>query len=125
MEERSGFRSVGFPWPGEWKTERDQVRGKTRVSWSGQSGEEYPWGKETDLERLVYETDDAHPEISSAEGEAETTIALKDRVLVWRGHLKLTSDAKNFYYKYTRELLKDGQNVKRKTWEETIPRDHQ
>jgi len=37
----------------------------------------------------------------------------------------LTSDAKNFYYKYTRQLFKDGQQIKEKIWEETIPRDHQ
>ena len=41
-------------------------------------------------------------------GEAESTFALKGRTLVWRGHLLVTTDQKNFYYKYTRELLKDG-----------------
>jgi len=46
-------------------------------------------------------------------------------VLVWRGRLNLSSDTKNFYYKYTRELLKDGQVVKQKAWEETVERDHQ
>jgi len=35
------------------------------------------------------------------------------------------SDARNFYYKYTRQLLKNGQLLKEKTWQETIPRDHQ
>jgi hypothetical protein len=50
---------------------------------------------------------------------------LKQQTLRWHGHLTLSSDAKNFYYKYRRELLKDGQPVKQKTWEETIPRDHQ
>ena len=58
-------------------------------------------------------------------GEAETIITLKDRVLTWRGHLSVTSDVKNFYYKYTRELMKDGATLKTKTWEETIPRDFQ
>ena len=51
--------------------------------------------------------------------------ALQGRELRWRGHLSVTTDQKNFYYKYTRELLKDGQTVKQKTWEETVPRDHQ
>ena len=125
FEERPGYRSAGLPWPGEWKTERDQVNGRTKVIWNGQSEAEYPWGKETDLEKLVYEVSDEHPETSSVLGDAETTIALKDRVLTWRGHLSLTSDAKNFYYKYTRELLKDGQMVKQKTWEEMVARDHQ
>ena len=47
------------------------------------------------------------------------------RVLTWQGHLSVTTDQKNFYYKYTRELLKNGAQVKQKTWEKTIPRDHQ
>ena len=88
-------------------------------------GGEYPWGKETDLEKLTYEIDDAHPEVNTIHGDAQTTFDLKGRVLVWSGHLSFSSDAKNFYYKYTRELLKDGLMLKQKTWEETIPRDHQ
>jgi predicted acyl esterase len=124
-EERKDIVSIGFPFPGEWTTERDQVNGKTKVIWSGKSSEEYPWGKETDLEKLTYWADDNHPETSSILGEADTTIVLQDRVLLWRGRLNLSSDATNFYYKYTRELLKDGQMVKTKTWEEIVPRDHQ
>jgi len=37
----------------------------------------------------------------------------------------VTTDQKNFYYSYTRELLKDGQMIKSKTWKDTILRDHQ
>jgi len=125
LEERKDIQSIGFPFPGEWTTERDQVHGKTKVIWSGKSSEIYPWGKETDLEKLTYWADDNHPETSAIVGEADTTIEFKDRVLVWRGRLNLSSDTRNFFYKYTRELLKDGQPVKKKTWEETIPRDHQ
>lgn len=57
--------------------------------------------------------------------DAETIFELQGRVLTWRGHLSVSSDRKNFFYKYTRELLKDGALVKQKTWEETIPRDYQ
>jgi predicted acyl esterase len=123
--ERSGFRSSGLPFPGEWKTERDELAEKTKITWSGKSEEEYPWGKEADFEGIIYETSDDHPETSSIRGETEIVITLKDSVLTWRGHLALTSDARNFYYKYTRDLLKDGKPLKQKTWEETIPRDHQ
>ena len=59
------------------------------------------------------------------QAEAEIALVLKEQTLTWRGHLTLTSDVQNFYYKYTRELLKDGQQIKTKTWHETIPRDHQ
>ena len=98
---------------------------KATVIWKGKSESEYPWGKETDLEQMRYEIADANPAVNTVKGEAETTFQLKDRVLTWRGHLSVTSDAKNFFYKYTREVLKDGTVVKQKTWEETIPRDHQ
>lgn len=124
-EERTDLKSLGFPWPGEWLVTRDEGRQKTTVLWKGKMGAEYPWGKETDLEKLTYEIDDAHPEVNVIQGEAETTLNLKDRVLEWSGHLSFTSDAKNFFYKYTRELRKDGTLIKTKTWEETIPRDLQ
>lgn len=124
-EERSDLKSFGFPWPGEWLVTRDEGRQKTTVVWKGKMGSQYPWGKETDLEKLTYEIEDSHPEVSVIHGEAETTMELKGRVLVWSGHLSVTSDAKNFFYKYTRELKKDGTLVKGKTWEETIPRDLQ
>ena len=124
-EERSDIKNEGFPWPGDWKTERDEVNAKTKVKWSGKSAETYPWGKETDLEAITYLADDNHPETSSVQAEAEIALVLKEQTLTWRGHLTLTSDVQNFYYKYTRELLKDGQQIKTKTWQETIPRDHQ
>jgi len=63
--------------------------------------------------------------VSSVRGEAESIYELRGRVLTWRGHLSVTSDERNFFYKYTRELLRDGQMLKQKTWEETMPRDHQ
>jgi uncharacterized protein len=124
-EERKDIQSVGYPWPGEWKTERDEISGKAKVSWSGKSEEIYPWGKETDLENITYEADDNHPEASTVRGEAEIAMALKDRTLTWRGHHTLTSDAHNFHYKYVRELYENEKLLKQKTWEETIPRDHQ
>ena len=119
------MKGVGFPWPGEWTLERDEARQKSTVRWKGKSEEIYPWGKETDLEAMTYDLDDVHPEAMSVHGEAEIVMALKDRTLNWRGHLAVTSDAKNFYYKYTRELLKNGATIKTKTWEETVARDHQ
>jgi uncharacterized protein len=124
-EERTDIKNEGFPWPGDWTVERDEAHQKTTVHWKGKDGYEYPWGTENDFESLTYEGDDAHPETCSVDGEAESVFALKGRTLVWRGHLLVTTDQKNFYYKYTRELLKDRQVIKSKTWQETIPRDHQ
>jgi len=124
-EERTDIKDVGYPWPGSWTMERDEVNKKTKVNWHGNAEEDYPWGKETDYENLDYLVDDAHPETCSVKGEAKSGFELRGHVLIWQGHLSVTTDQKNFYYKYTRELLKDNQMVKQKTWEETVPRDHQ
>ena len=124
-EQRPDIKSIGYPWPGEWTLERDEANQKATVRWKGKAETDYPWGKEIDYENLVYDVDDAHPETSAVHGEAESIFTLKGRELRWRGHLSVTTDQKNFYYKYTRELLKDGRMVKQQTWEETIPRDHQ
>ena len=134
-EERKDIKSIGFPWPGEWTLERDEANHKATVHWRGKAENIYPWGKETDYENLTYDVDDARPDVSAVHGEAESIFvlqggalqgrALQGRELRWRGHLSVTTDQKNFYYRYTRELLKDGQTVKQKIWEETVPRDHQ
>src|SRR5580698_1365139 len=124
-EERSDIQSTGELFPGDWTTTRDEVNHKTTVHWHGKTETTYPWGKETDYENLTYDADDAHPDITAVQGEAKSVFELKGRVLTWRGHLSVTTDQRNFYYKYTRELLKDGEMLKSKTWQETIPRDHQ
>jgi len=124
-EERKDIHSVGEILPGDWTTTRDEINHKTTAYWHGKSETNYPWGKEIDYESLSWDIDDAHPETSEAQGEAKSVFELKGRVLTWQGHLSVTTDQKNFYYRYTRELLKDGQMVKQKTWQETIPRDHQ
>jgi predicted acyl esterase len=124
-EQRADIKNEGFPWPGEWTVERDEAHQKTTVHWKGKDGYEYPWGTQYDFENLTYDADDAHPETCSVRGEAESIFKLEDRTLIWRGHLLVTTDQQNFFYKYTRELVKDGQMVKSKTWQETIPRDHQ
>jgi uncharacterized protein len=124
-ESRNDMRAEGYPWPGTWTSTRDEVNHKTTVDWRGKSEEEYPWGKETDYESLTYEAQDDHPDICSVHGEAKTVFELKGRVLTWKGHLSVTTDATNFYYQYTRELWKDDGLVKQKTWQQTVPRDHQ
>lgn len=124
-DERTDIKEEGFPFPGEWTVERDEARQKATVHWKGKDAYQFPWGKEDDFESMTYEADDAHPETCSVRGEAESIFTLKGRTLSWRGNLLVTTDQKNFYYRYTRELWQDGHISRSKTWQETIPRDHQ
>jgi hypothetical protein len=121
-----GISTTGdYAWPGTWEVERDVAHQSSKVTWHGTSGYEFPWGTVSHSEQIVYETDDAHPAISKAQGESETIEKLKGRVLDYRGHLTVSSDAKFFHYAFTRELLRDGVVLRTKTWAEDIPRDLQ
>jgi hypothetical protein len=52
-------------------------------------------------------------------------VELDDRTLRWEAELDFSSDLENFYYRYVRRLSKDGELVREKEWEETIPRNYQ
>jgi hypothetical protein len=114
-----------YAWPGTWTVERDIAHQSSVVTWHGTSSYRFPWGSVEHSEQIVYEAHDAQPAVSSARGEAETVEKLADRVLTYRGHLTVTSDAATFFYTYTRELLRDGVLLRTKTWTEAIPRDLQ
>jgi uncharacterized protein len=124
-EKLAGVESNGDTWPGTFKTERDEIRHSTRVNWRGDSSGQFPWGQEKYHEQLTYDVADAHSDVSSVHGEADTTVELKGRALLWHSVLDLRSDAKNFYYSYKRELSENGKLLRQKNWQDTIPRDHQ
>ncbi|MHC4484786.1 MAG: CocE/NonD family hydrolase [Planctomycetota bacterium] len=106
--------SGGGSFPGQWWTiQRDIVRRSTTIEWRGGN------------ERLVYSVQDDRPDLASVHGEVESWVHLDNRVLNWRGRLDVTSDLNNFYYRWERKLLLNGQPLREKVWQETIPRDHQ
>ncbi|HSE40914.1 MAG TPA: CocE/NonD family hydrolase, partial [Acidobacteriota bacterium] len=114
----SGYGEIGT-------IERDPSKQITKVIATNSSGTQYPWGIERFDERIVHETNDEHPENTSVIGEHKFEVQLKDRTLTWQGSLLFRSDQKNFYYTYTRKLLKDGKLIREKNWKDTIPRDFQ
>ncbi len=84
----------------------------------------YPWGKIRYSERIEHKADDRHPEATGVASEVTQTITLPDRALRFEGVLDFHSDLQNFYYTYTRRLLRDGQLVRERKWNETIRRDY-
>ena len=121
----TGIGGGGAAWPGEWTVLRDEARQRSTVTWKGTTAVSYPWGRFDHSEKLTYDIDDAHPDLAHVQGDSEYIQAVKNHVLTWRGRLDVSSDARTFFYKYTRTLLRDGVVVRTKTWEEPIPRDHQ
>ncbi len=114
----SGYGEIGL-------IEKNTQTKTTRVVATNTGATQYPWGKETYNEKITHEARDDHPELTSVKGEHRMTAELKDRTLTWEATLLFRSDLENFYYAYTRRLLKDGKLAREKSWNHTVPRDFQ
>lgn len=111
-------------WPASYKVLPDR-NGRSRVVWHGTSNTRFPWGLLHRSETLRYEVDDADPADATDIGDALYAQTVGAHTLTWRSHLSVRSDAHDFHYRYTRELLRDGRLIVSRTWRKTIPRDHQ
>jgi putative CocE/NonD family hydrolase len=105
--------------------DRNPRTGEVRVTATNGGGTRYPWGLERYEETIVHVTSDDHPENTSVRGEHRLEVELEKRTLTWESELLFRSDLLSFYYTYTRRLLENGELVREKTWQDTIPRDHQ
>jgi hypothetical protein len=108
-----------------WEVSRDPAQLQASVTWRGGDTLDFPWGEEEVRELMQYHADDRHPELSSVHGEAQTTVRLKNRELLWRAVIDTRSDAGNFYIDVRRELLENGKQIRDKSWHATVPRDNQ
>ena len=122
---RADIKGGSGAWPGTWTLLRDQAAARSTVVWSGTSHAEYPWGRSDHSEKLTYIVADDHPDVSTVIGDSEYVQKAGDRTLRWVGRLEVTSDATTFHYTYSRQLYRDQELVRSKSWNETIPRDHQ
>jgi hypothetical protein len=125
MDKPAGITEGQEAWPGEWTAVRDEAKERSTVIWQGQTAVSYPWGQFDHSERLTYDIDDAHPDTARVQGDSEYHQWVGEHLLTWRGRLEVSSDIHTFYYKYIRTLMRDGEVIRTRTWEEPIPRDHQ
>ncbi len=105
--------------------DRNPQTGDVVATATNSGATQYPWGTETYHESIEHKTSDRHPEITSMTGTHRMEVKLEGRTLLWEGSLAFTSDLKNFYYRYTRKISENGELVREKSWQETIPRDYQ
>lgn len=85
----------------------------------------YPWGIERFEEAIEHRTHDENPAKTSVTGRYALTQELKDRTLSFEQEVSFTSDADNFYLRFDRKLLVDGELHSENVWDEVIERDFQ
>jgi len=105
--------------------ERNPQTGTVVAKATNESGTRYPWGIERNFETIRYEINDHAPADAKVTGTYRMEAELPGRKLVWDAELTFRSDRENFHYSYYRRLSENGEPVREKTWNQTIPRDHQ
>ena len=105
--------------------DRNPQTGTVEVMATNGGGTLYPWGIERYGETIVHETSDEPPDNTSVRGEHWMEVELEDRTLLWESELLFRSDRESFYYTFRRRLLENGELLREKTWQDTIPRDFQ
>jgi predicted acyl esterase len=101
----------------------DPNTGTASVRLVNKDGAQYPWGKMFSDEEIVHKVNDDDPARASTESRYSIRAEVDERSLLWEGVLLFESDAKNFYYTYTRRVFENGKLLRTRTWKETIPRD--
>jgi len=118
--------SAANPRTDEWITERDQFHQSSKWIWrTPESAFDLSWGKIRHKHWIEFAVEDAHPESASSHGEGELVVEAGQRLIAWKYVFDLRGDRTNFYYSYTRTLLENGNTIRTKTWQETLPRDYQ
>jgi uncharacterized protein len=106
----------GPGWIGPARIERDELEGTTTVT--------YGVGTESDI-AVEYQAWDDDPARARYLGTLRVGWPGNDGVVGVYGETEITSDATTFHYRHTRRLLHDGRVVHEKSWQDSIPRDHQ
>jgi len=123
-EVRTDAQDLGSDvWPqgtNEWK--RDTARGLITYTWSGKSRYEIRDRRFEATEKNVYETNESEPAKSRFLGEDSDRIELPGRTIDVLTSVEIRSDARDFHATFVRRILKNGRLVRKREWQETIPR---
>jgi hypothetical protein len=84
-----------------------------------------PWGISRFEEEIEHRTLDENPADTSVTGRYALTQELEDLTLRFEQEVSFTSDEENFYLRFDRKLLVDGELHSENVWDEAIERDFQ
>lgn len=105
--------------------QRDPETGEAFGIATNSGATQYPWGVERFEEEIEHRTSDKNPAKTSVVGRYKLSEELDDRTLDFEQTVEFRSDSDNFYLKFHRWVLVDGELFAEKRWDETIPRDFQ
>ena len=105
--------------------DRDPRNGDATAIATNTGGTRYPWGVEAFEEHIEHKTSDSNPAKTSAKGVYALQIKMEERTVRLEAEVEFRSDLENFHLSFIRRLKENGEVIREKNWNETIPRDHQ
>jgi hypothetical protein len=123
-EVRADARDLGSDvWPqGTYEWKHDLWRGIVSVEWRGKSSFEIQGRRYHSTEKNYYETNEKVPAQSRFLGEDSDRVELAGRNIYLLTNVEVRSDEKNFYVTFVRQIFENDKLIRRREWEETIPR---
>jgi len=103
--------------------EYDEATGEATLVAMNSNGAQYPWGQQWTSDKITHTTNRYDPADTSARTEYSSRVLVGDRELTFDAVADFNSDRENFYYVFTRKLYENGELLREKTWQETIPRE--
>lgn len=123
-EARGDARDLGGgAWPiGFFEWRRDLSKGTVAVEWRGTSTWEIQGRRYNATEKNIYETEEKDPAHSRFLGEDSDRIELPGRALHLLTNMEIRSDERSFHVTFVRRIFENGKLVRRREWNETVPR---
>jgi len=93
-----------------------------RLTWATGSSSDLGFATMTSTQRLVFSVAGMPDTEASAAGDAAITVGLPSHELTWRIDTWLDSAGERYSFRFRRQLIRDGELIRERSWEFRIPR---
>ena len=102
--------------------ERDRAGERAQFTWATTGSTQLDFATMTSGQQLVFSVDGGPDTDATASGEASMTVETDGPALSWRILTSLHSSGERYEFTFRRILSRDGETVRERCWEYTIPR---
>jgi hypothetical protein len=103
-----------------WDLELDD--GSARLTWATGGSSDLGFATMTSSQRLVFSVAGMPDTDASAAGDAAMTVDLPGQELTWRIETGLHSAGERYSFRFRRQLIRDGELIRERSWDYGIPR---
>ena len=108
--------------PAHPKMDLELDDGSARLTWATGGSSDLGFATMTSSQRLVFSVAGMPDTDASAAGDAAMTVDLPGQELTWRIETGLHSAGERYSFRFRRQLIRDGELIRERSWDYGIPR---